>query len=184
MKPLLFIDMDEVIVNYYEQYAKYVKAMTGVCFKYKLENLKDYSGVFWLKEYFSEEESRQINQEIFDNMRFWTTMPAISNAIETMEKLNNEYNIYISTSAFASNSDSCILGKKEWVKKYLPFIDLAKLIYCHHKHLLCGDYIIDDLPHAIVGFTGKIIIMDYPYNRFFEADYRAKNWKEIGDILL
>jgi len=184
MKPILFIDMDNVTVDYYTQFAKYVKEITGILFKYKLNELTSFTCMKWLKEYFLEEKAVQVKEKIFNDIKFWTTMEPMPDAIEIIKLLENKYNVYISTSAFVSNSNSCVLGKIEWVKKHLPFIDIAKLIYCHHKYLLKGDYIIDDLPRVVEKFTGKIIIMDYPYNRFYKADYRVKNWKEIGELLL
>ena len=184
MKPTLFIDMDNVIVNYYTQFAKYVKKITGVSFKYKLDELTSFTCMYWLKEIFPEKKAVQIKEKIFNDIKFWITIEPMSGAIETIKLLEDKYNVYIATSAFVSNSNSCVLGKIEWVKKHLPFIDIAKLIYCHHKYLLKGDYIIDDLPRVVEKFTGKIIIMDYLYNRFYNADYRVKNWKEIGELLL
>lgn len=99
-------------------------------------------------------------------------------AAEVIEYLYSIYDLYIVT---AYSSDVCV-DKTKWIKKYLPFFDVEKIIFCNNKGLLNLDYLIDDGPHNIEAFKQTGIIYDYTYNQHLSPEKypnRVYNWKDV-----
>lgn len=107
-------------------------------------------------------------------------------AIKYLKKLYGEgFNIYLCTSTNYKN----VAMKYEYiVKRYFPYIDWEHVIVAQDKHMIKCDFIIDDAVHNLIDCDGCIrILMSAYHNESFDAEknmiYRAKNWKEIYDIL-
>jgi len=106
---------------------------------------------------------------------------------QLLEKPNVE--VYIVSAYYRT---AC-LDKAEWVKEYLPNFPQTNVIFCHPKHLLKLDYLIDDSPYNHRGFDGEYLIFDTAHNqikeypeltgmkRFFRWDQieRYFKWKKI-----
>ena len=73
----------------------------------------------------------------------FTLMDPIPGAIESVELLNKQYDIYFLSTA-PWNNPSAWSDKLLWIQKYFPKIGCKKLILSHNKHLNMGDYLIDD----------------------------------------
>lgn len=118
MKPILYIDMDNVIVD----------------FKTGIEKLDQQT----LKEY----------QDRYDEVKgIFSLMLPIEGAIKSIKELSKKFDIYILSTAPWNNS-SAWCDKNEWIKKYFGEDETSvlykRLILSHHKNLNKGDFIIDD----------------------------------------
>ncbi|MGE5455767.1 MAG: 5' nucleotidase, NT5C type [Ignavibacteriales bacterium] len=116
-------------------------------------------------------------------------------AIEIIEKLSHEYEIYIASSYLlkGENTRSGILvqRKHEWLLKTLPFIDPSHYIFTASKELINCDIKIDDLLKNLKGNAEtKLLFTSYnnsqhPKEELDEAGViRVNNWKDIEKILL
>ncbi len=114
MKKILYVDMDNVLVDFSSGIAKIPKNLQ---IKYK-GRIDEVPGIFSL-------------------------MKPISGAISSFEKLSSEYDTYILSTAPWENS-SAWSDKNLWVRKYLGESAYKKLILTHHKNLNFGDFLIDD----------------------------------------
>ena len=118
MKPILYIDMDNVIVDF----------KTGIE-KLDQQTLKEYQGRY--------DEVKGI----------FSLMKPIEGAIEAVKELSKKYDIYVLSTAPWNNS-SAWSDKNEWIKKYFGSdensILYKRLILTHHKNLNDGQFIIDD----------------------------------------
>lgn len=132
MKPIIYIDMDNVLVDF----------KTGIdklCDEIKMKyggNLDEVPGIFSLME----------------------PMPF---AIESVNKLATEFELYVLSTAPWKNS-SAWSDKVEWIQKYFgngkDSIFYKRLIISHHKNLNNGDYLIDDREkNGAKEFTGELI---------------------------
>lgn len=129
-KPILYIDMDNVIVDF-KSALKYIHPT-----------------------YLNECK----NQE--DNIPYiFSKMTPLPGAIRSINQLinSNLYDIYIlSTAPF--NNPTAWSDKLNWIKKYLPDYFTKRLILTHHKNLNIGDYLIDDkTKNGADQFTGELI---------------------------
>lgn len=118
MKPILYIDMDNVLVD----------------FKTGMEKLDQQT----LKEY----------QDRYDEVKgIFSLMKPIEGAIEAVKELSKKYDIYVLSTAPWNNS-SAWSDKNEWIKKHFGSDENSvlykKLILTHHKNLNDGQFIIDD----------------------------------------
>ena len=128
MKKLLYVDMDNVLVD----------------FKTGIEKLDEAT--------FKEFEGR------YDEVPgIFGLMEPMSGAIEAYEILAEKFDAYIlSTSPWGN--DTAASDKVRWVKKYLGEVAYKRLILSHHKHLNKGDYIIDDrTKNGVEHFEGEHI---------------------------
>ena len=132
-KNTLFIDMDNVLVNFQSGIDK-VDEKTKARFK-GFED--DIPGIFAL-------------------------MDPMPGAVEAVRRLAEKYDLYILSTA-PWNNPTAWCDKLNWVKKHFggdensPFY--KRIILTHHKDLCHGDYLIDDRPHkcGVEDFTGKVL---------------------------
>jgi len=129
MKKILYIDMDNVLVDF------------PSAFEYLNENiLKKYEG------------------RLDEIPGIFALMKPVEGAVEAFKKLSQKYDTYIlSTSPW--NNPTAWSDKLEWVKKYLGDMAYKRLILTHHKNLNKGDYLIDDRTKNGAGeFEGELIL--------------------------
>jgi len=114
LKKILYIDMDNVLVDFPSAFPKLSKEIL----EQYAENKDDIEGIFSLME-------------------------PMSGAVAAFEKLSAKYETYILSTAPWDNP-SAWTDKLLWVKKYLGKNAYKRLILSHHKNLNYGDYLIDD----------------------------------------
>ena len=114
MKKILYVDMDNVLVDFPSGISKISKALQS---EYE-DKLDEVPGIFSLME-------------------------PIEGAIESYKKLSQKFDTYILSTAPWKNSSGWS-DKNEWVKKYLGDFAYKRLILSHHKNLNYGHYLIDD----------------------------------------
>ena len=130
MKKIIYIDMDNVLVDFVTGIAKLSKDIQD---KYE-GHLDDVPGIFSLME----------------------PMKGAIDAFNTLSQ-SEKYDVYILSTAPWDNSTAWS-DKVEWVKKYLGVNGYKRLILSHHKNLNTGDYLIDDrTKNGADKFTGEHI---------------------------
>ena len=114
MKKILYVDMDNVLVDFSSGIAKLDKATVS---EYG-ERLDDVPGIFALME-------------------------PVKGAVESFMFLAERFDTYVlSTSPW--ENPSAWRDKLLWIKKYLGTPAYKRLILTHHKNLNLGDFLIDD----------------------------------------
>jgi len=114
MEKIIYVDMDNVLVDFQSAFPKLSKKVLD-----EYENDKDdIPGIFALME----------------------PMPG---AIESFIELTKSFQPYILSTA-PWNNPSAWSDKLLWTKKYLGEHAFKRLILTHHKNLNTGDYLIDD----------------------------------------
>ncbi|MDG6897092.1 hypothetical protein A6A19_03520 [Actinobacillus delphinicola] len=132
MKKILYIDMDNVLVNFQSGIDK-LDERTKTEYEGRYDDVK---GIYGL-------------------------MAPMPGAIEAVHKLATKYDIYVLSTAPWFNSSAWI-DKIEWIQKYFGLEEgsvlYKRLILSHHKNLNHGDYLIDDrLTNGADKFTGEHI---------------------------
>ena len=131
MKKILYIDMDNVLVDFESAVAR-LDEKTHKKYEGKLD---DIPGIF-------------------------SKMEPMEGAVESFKKLSKHFDTYVlSTSPW--ENPSAWSDKLIWVKKYLGSYAYKRLILTHHKNLNSGDYLIDDrTKNGVDEFTGEHIHFD------------------------
>lgn len=174
-KPILLVDQDDVL-------AEYIKGVTA---KFNEEYETDFTiedCVDWdLVSIFGEQILEVMHRpELFRNLE------PVPNALEVFERLykSDLFEMYIVTAAHPSSVEP----KHEWLKAYMPFFPLNRVIVCSAKHMIKGDYLLDDGLHNIRDFAeagGTPIIFDRPHNRKEGIHYtRIENWVEFEEWII
>jgi 5'(3')-deoxyribonucleotidase len=128
MKKILYIDMDNVLVDFPSGIAKIERSLRE---EYE-ERLDDVPGIFSMME----------------------PMPG---AIEAFKELSEMYDTYILSTAPWENP-SAWSDKLLWVKKYIGEKAYKRLILSHHKNLNDGAFLVDDrLKNGVDKFKGEHI---------------------------
>ena len=140
MKKILYVDMDNVLVDFESGIAQ-LDSVTKE--KYK-DNLDEVSGIFSL-------------------------MQPIDGAIEAFNLLAEHYDTFILSIAPWNNTsawtDKCI-----WVKKHLGDKAYKRLIISHRKDLNKGHYLIDDREkNGAKDFEGELILFGSERFKDWEA---------------
>ena len=128
MKKILYIDMDNVLVDFP-------------------------SGVSKL----SQEVINEYESNLDEVPNIFSLMEPLEGAIDSFKILSQRYDTYILSTAPWKNS-SAWSDKVKWVQKYLGESAYKRLILTHHKNLNHGDYLIDDRTKNGAGeFKGELI---------------------------
>lgn len=128
MKKILYLDMDNVLVDFPSAFARVPEETLS---KYK-NNEDEIPGIFALME----------------------PMPG---AVDAFNALAEVFDVYILSTAPWENS-SAWSDKPKWVKKHLGDKAWKRLILSHHKNLNRGDFLVDDrVANGAGEFTGTLI---------------------------
>jgi 5'(3')-deoxyribonucleotidase len=132
MKPIIYIDMDNVLVDF----------QTGIdCLNEAVK--KEYEG------------------RLDDVPGIFSLMTPMPGAVEAVHTLSSYFDLYILSTAPWLNP-TALNDKLAWVKKYFgdgkDSVFYKRLIITHHKNLNKGDYLIDDRTKNGAGeFGGELI---------------------------
>jgi 5'-nucleotidase len=156
IKKILFIDMDGVLVNFEGHVETVLKSDKFI---------RDMYG-----------KSPDRIPGIFRNP------PPIESAVEAVHKLyeSGKYDMFIATAAPWGNPEAAT-DKRYWIEQYFGRMFRKKMVISHLKHLLIGDYLIDDRTANGAGDFGKITgrgeHVHFGYGNF-------KDWNNVLEYLL
>jgi len=94
-----------------------------------------------------------------DEVKSFIDLPPIPEVVDLYKRLVKDprYDVYIASTAPYSQPQAW-MDKRLWVERYLGEAAFKRLILTHHKHLLIGDYLIDDrLANGAADFKGDHI---------------------------
>ena len=146
MKKILYVDMDNVLVDFSSGISK-ISQRLQIDYQGRIDEVP---GIFSLME-------------------------PLRGAISSYQRLSNEYDTYILSTAPWENT-SAWSDKHLWVREYLGETAYKRLILTHHKNLNFGDFLIDDRTvNGADQFRGQHII--FGSNEF-------PNWQSVCNYLL
>jgi len=150
MKKIVYFDMDDVLVD----------------FKTGIDKLSD-------------EIKMKYEGDLDEVPGIFSLMEPMPFAIESVNKLATEFDLYVLSTAPWKNS-SAWSDKVEWIQKYFgndkDSVFYKRLIISHNKNLNNGDYLIDDRDkNGAKEFTGELI--EFGTEKF-------PDWLSVTDYLL
>lgn len=114
---------------------------------------------------------------ILSSDSFWAFVYPYKESKEYLEKLNDEFELYIVTSTSYKTS----MKKFERFFELFDFLNEDQLIITSNKCLLNVDIIVDDFINNLSGDNHIKFLIDQPYNKDINDDtiIRVKNLKEV-----
>jgi 5'(3')-deoxyribonucleotidase len=156
MSEVIFLDMDETLVNLVDPWLSYLNEQSGMDLK------RDEVGAYSVEENYEHLLSRTQIFKPFKTKGFWVDLPPFEGAIDFVRELDVSYTVYLAT--IPALGKVCAYEKEKWMAKHLPFLDRSRLILCHHKYLLKGKALLDDNPKYLCHFQGQRLLYDKPWN--------------------
>lgn len=163
------VDMDEVIADFIaKQLALFNQENKTTYTKADLAGKK-------LREMHPEQAERI--RELVSDRSYFADLPVIEGARETLKKLAEKHEIFITTAAmeFPTSFDA----KYAWLKEHFDFIPESHYVFCGDKSILSADYLIDDHMRHLENFQGQGILFASQHN--LDETYQPKmaNWSEV-----
>ena len=129
-------------------------------------------------------EHSELILELLRSPRLWEHIQPLTESQLYCSLLCKEFDVYVVTSTSWETSSM----KMSWLHHEYPFIDMSDRVFItpikgDGKKLVGVDVLVDDHINNLVGGKYKKILLDYTWNRDFEADkhgiYRAHDWLDI-----
>ena len=109
-------------------------------------------------------------QSLFKHPSAYKDLEPIEGAIDAWNALQDKYETYILSTPPWSNPDAWA-EKRMWVQQHLGDSAKKKLILCHNKGLVIGDFLIDDrIANGVADFKGEHIHF---------ADSKFPGWRDV-----
>lgn len=139
-KPIVHIDMDGVVADFKGAVAALAPHL----------DISEHSPKFGKRE-------AELNRLIESNPFIFHDLEPIHGAVGAVHSLAKRFDIYFLSTPMWNVVES-FSGKRAWIGKYFPEVGKKRLILTHHKHLVIGDYLIDDRKmNGADRFTGRHI---------------------------
>lgn len=182
----LIVDMDDVITE--NGFIRMINEF--LCANYKPEDAKSY----YINDLIPKDRLDEwVNWYSTKNVYDYVNM--VEGAKETLEKLNEKYDLYIATAYVFRDapkvSGKTLNDKYNYLMENLPFIDPHKFIFISNKDLLEADIRIDDSPKKLTGKAKLKLLFTAYHNKNISDEELSKNnfirvdsWKDVEKILL
>lgn len=116
-------------------------------------------------------------EEIIGEETFYAGLPALPDAQRVIERLSQQYEIFITTAAV--EFPRSLTAKLEWLKANFPYISPMNIICCSSKGILNADYLIDADAKHFAQFAGEGILFTTAQNQQETGYTRVENWCDI-----
>jgi len=113
---------------------------------------------------------------------FYPSLSAVPHSQVVLERLQHRYEVYIATAVM--EYPRSFSAKYQWLRQNFPFIQPSHIVFCGHKGILQGDFLIDDNPLELQLFRGRAILYSSPANSLIQEFRRVNNWWEIERFFL
>lgn len=166
------VDMDGVLADTYFQFIRMHKEEYGETLL-----IKDLDGL-------AEFDAFPNGKKHVRTDNFFRSAPVIEGSPEVLKKLNEQYEIYIVSSA--TEFPLSLPEKQSWLNEHFPFITWQQMVFCGSKKIIKADVMIDDHFKNLDYFDGETFLFTQPHNILNNnhKHRRVNSWKEIGEILL
>ncbi|RKR83872.1 5'(3')-deoxyribonucleotidase [Mucilaginibacter gracilis] len=112
---------------------------------------------------------------------FFRTAPVIAGAIEALQRLMLNFDVYIVSAAM--EFPLSLYEKHQWLAEHFAFISWHNIVFCGDKSIIHTDYLIDDHPKNLDFCRGKAIMFTAGHNRNHTQYNRVNSWAEAIELL-
>lgn len=172
MRKSIAIDMDGVMADVEAQIITYYEKQYG-----KKLTKKDLEGA--VERQLFPEENALLN--ILHTPGFFRTLPVMENAIETIQNLMTNFDVYIVSAAM--EFPLSLKEKYDWLEEHFPFISWKNIVLCGDKSIINTDFMIDDHSKNLDYFKGTPIMFHAFHNIHENHHKRVNNWNEVATLM-
>lgn len=170
MKKRIIIDMDDVMADATGQFLTHYQREFGVAIpREALHHQEELRG-------YPKEHQEAVYRFTF-RKDFFRTMQVQPDAQKTVKRLHENFDVFIVSSAM--EFPNSLTEKLEWLGEHFSFLHWKQFVFCGQKTIVHGDYMIDDLPHNLLGFGGEKLLFTAPHNMQHQEFKRMNNWLEV-----
>jgi 5'-nucleotidase len=169
------IDMDDVLADTTVKIIKTINSLLNKNYTYQELMENNHSRELFLKDYLA-------NNSFLWKPGFFLDVPVKSQAIETVKKLSEKYEIFIVSAA--TEFPESLKEKLIWMKQHFPFISWTHIVFCGHKYMIHADYLIDDHEKNLKSFLGTPLLFTAPHNLHINEYQRVDTWDAVSHLLL
>lgn len=179
MKKLtILVDMDDTVENLCETWVEFLNETHGTTVH--KDDIHDWD----MSKAFPTIEKQQVYDPLF-NENMWKMVTPLPGAVEYLKRLIDDgHKVVIVT---ASHQNTVAMKLNNVLFRYFPYLTTSDVIITSQKQLVCGDVMIDDAPHNLVGGNYYGILVTAPHNRAYDAEsngfIRADTWEQIYNIV-
>lgn len=161
-KPVVLVDMDEVLVSLLDAWCAHYLQLGG-------EHLvpEDFKHYGWE----SQVKNKELFLQVLKSGAIFSCAAARPRAVEGFAMLCERYDVFIVT-AVMKNCSRTYDAKLGWLWRHFPWFDRSRVIFTSQKHLVHGDFLIDDSVTNLDAWVradpaGERIpvLMDRPFNQ-------------------
>lgn len=164
-------DMDDVICDTHGQLLRWAETTYGI----SAANNHDQP----IRTLLNDAQIKQMT-DMLNEGSFFGTLSALPGAVETLQSLNENFDLFIVTAAM--EHPACMPHKFQWITEVLPFLDPLKIVFCGEKYVADVDYLVDDTPRHFEHLRGEGIVYSAPKNREETRYKRVNNWEEVREL--
>jgi 5'(3')-deoxyribonucleotidase len=180
MKPIVFLDVDGVLADFVGGYLKLLAEHTGLIVDREAIDQFDIGAALGL----TGEQSSRMKRAIGSAPGFARELGIYPGAVEGVRLLEQVADVYIATSPWNSNP-TWTHDREWWLKEHFG-IPHAKVTHTSQKHLLRGDFLIDDKTETLMKFIAVnksgAIQWETPHNRRDGwLGPSTSNWYELAE---
>ena len=181
-KPVLLLDQDGILADT----NSYLLTIVNKYYKRNYTNA-DHDRLFGDHTCLTEELTRPMIAKIFNQRGFFRDLPPIKDAIESVNKLAEHYDIYVVTTPWVHNI-YCYSEKAAWIKEYLPFLE-KKVVQTVCKEVVHGHVLVDDKMSNLQKWrerwpSGVGASLKYHWTDPNLADIIQPDWAGLSDTLI
>jgi 5'-nucleotidase len=170
------IDMDDVMADTTVKIIEFINKRVNGTFTYeRLMTATDTEKAEFYQIYLA-------NNDFLWNEGFFMDIPVKPNAVEVIQNLMEEYEVFIVSAA--TEFPNSMKEKLCWLKEHFPFISWTHIVFCGHKHMIAADYLIDDHEKNLRTFTGTPLLFSAPHNLHIHDFERVNSWLDVKTRLL
>lgn len=180
-RPLVLVDMDGVLADF--ELAVYTRFHRD--FPDRSPISLDKRTVFYADLHYEDvyPGSGAVVKDYVQEKDFFRSLEPIAGAIDGMENLSKDFEVYICTSPL-SYFYHCVSEKFLWVEQHLGYEWTKRIVLTRDKTIIHGDILIDDRPD-IDGYRKPSwvqLVFDQPYNRNLPDKPRMLGWNDIDAV--
>ncbi len=181
-RPVLLLDQDGILAD------TNAFLIDRLNIRHKL-NLKqsDHDRLFGDHTCLTPEVTRPMVAACFNQRGFFRDLPPIKDAIQSVNKLAEHYDIYVVTTPWVHNI-YCYSEKAAWIKEHLPFLE-KKVVQTVCKEVVHGHVLVDDKMNNLQKWrerwpTGVGASLKYHWTDPNLADIIQPDWASLSDTLI
>ena len=169
---IILIDMDDVMTDLLTPWVEYLNE------KHNLSVYTQDITAWDMSQFFPTLSKKEIYQPL-DEENFWKTVKPHEGAVYNINKLCEEYKVYVVTATSLNNIKYKV---DHIIKPYFPFINPRNIIVSNNKQMISGDVLIDDNVNNLLGGKYDKILFSRPHNyTYLSKDYPiviADGWED------